>query len=86
MISGDLGGMSGTLSGFAAGVVDPSAQVATGIESRPHAGVETMSELYLDVYDATVEELVGRRLIISIYGASTGAPPTHVYSGVVGTN
>lgn len=85
VLSGDLGGMSGTLSGFVGGVVDPSHRLAAGIESRSHEGVDTMTELYVDVHDATVADLVGRRLIISLYGPSAGAPPTHVYAGVVGT-
>ncbi len=84
VLSGDLGGMSGTLSGFVGGVVDPSDRLAAGIESRPHEGVDTLTELYVDVHDATVDDLVGRRLIVSLYGSSTGSPPTHVYAGVVG--
>lgn len=84
VLSGDLGGLSGTLSGLVGGVVDPSDRLAAGIESSLLGGVDTMRQLYLDVHDATVDELLGRRLIISLYGPQAGAPPTHVYSGVVG--
>ena len=85
VLQNNLGGITGTLSGFDGKVFDPDHNIFTGLESSLDNGQEVVEKVYADVHNATTDELTGLRALALFYGS--GAVPTvlHTYTGTVGT-
>lgn len=85
MFDGDLGGITGTLSAFDGDVIDPDNSVSVGFESSPHNGQEVFENVYVDVRDASLDDLVGLRALALLRDTDATPPVLLAYAGTIGT-